>query len=103
MSRKRQHFESLSYTKKDGYNAKFHAAIEFLSPMKKSTTGNEYYPGKVTDGESSFKIAGFDSKSCTKLSAISAAKSPVHLTNYEVKKSNYNDILEVIVRPTTEI
>uniref|UniRef100_A0A1X7VAD8 Replication protein A OB domain-containing protein n=1 Tax=Amphimedon queenslandica TaxID=400682 RepID=A0A1X7VAD8_AMPQE len=30
-------------------------------------------------------------------------KSPVHLTNCEVKRSNYDDALEVIVRPTTEI
>ena len=103
MSRKRLTFESLSDINKEGCNAEFHAAIEFLSPMKKSNSGREYYHGKVTDGGSSFRIAGFDSKSRAKLSAISAAKSPVHLTNCRVKKSNYDDAMEVIVRPTTEI
>ena len=103
MSRKRLSFESLSDIKEEGPNAQFHAAIEFLSPMKKSTTGHEYYHGKVTDGSSSFRIAGFDTKSQAKLAAISAANSPVHLTNCDVKKSSYDDALEVIVRPTTEI
>uniref|UniRef100_A0A1X7V2P4 Uncharacterized protein n=1 Tax=Amphimedon queenslandica TaxID=400682 RepID=A0A1X7V2P4_AMPQE len=54
-------------------------------------------------GVTSSRIARFDSKSRAKLSAISAAKIPVHLTNCEVKKSNYDDALEVILRPTTEI
>ena len=103
MSRKRLSFESLSDIKEEGPNAEFHAAIEFLSPMKKSTTGREYYHGKVTDGSSSFRIAGFNTKSQAKLAAISAAKSPVHLTNCDVKKSSYDDALEVILRPTTEI
>uniref|UniRef100_A0A1X7VKV7 Uncharacterized protein n=1 Tax=Amphimedon queenslandica TaxID=400682 RepID=A0A1X7VKV7_AMPQE len=85
MSRKRLTFESLSDIK-EGCNAEFDAAIEFLSPMKKSTTGREYYHGKVTEGGSSFRIAGLDSKSRAKLSAISAAKSQVHLTNCKVKE-----------------
>uniref|UniRef100_A0A1X7VU15 Uncharacterized protein n=1 Tax=Amphimedon queenslandica TaxID=400682 RepID=A0A1X7VU15_AMPQE len=76
MSRKRLTFESLSDIKAEGCNAEFHAAIEFLSPMKKSTSVREYYHGKVTDGGSSFRIAGFDTNSWAKLSAISAAKSP---------------------------
>uniref|UniRef100_A0A1X7U717 Replication protein A OB domain-containing protein n=1 Tax=Amphimedon queenslandica TaxID=400682 RepID=A0A1X7U717_AMPQE len=102
ISRKRLTFESLSDIKEEGCNAEFYAAMEFLSPIKKSTNGREYYHGKVTDGGSSFRIAGFNSKSRAQLSTISAAKIPVHLTNCEVKKSNYDDALEVIVRPTTE-
>uniref|UniRef100_A0A1X7VKR3 Uncharacterized protein n=1 Tax=Amphimedon queenslandica TaxID=400682 RepID=A0A1X7VKR3_AMPQE len=101
MSRKRLTFESLSDITEKGCNAEFNTAIEFLSPMKKSTNGRQYYHGKVTDGGSSFRIARFNCKSRAKLSAICAAKSPVHLTNYAVKKSNSNDALEVIVRPTT--
>uniref|UniRef100_A0A1X7V9J9 Uncharacterized protein n=1 Tax=Amphimedon queenslandica TaxID=400682 RepID=A0A1X7V9J9_AMPQE len=62
MSTKRLTFESLSDIKKEGCNAEFHAAIEFLSPMKKSNTGREYYHGKVTDRGSSFRIAAFVSK-----------------------------------------
>ena len=54
--------------------------------MKKSTTGREYYHGKVTDGSSSFRIAGFNTKSQAKLAAISAAKSPVHLPTAMLKR-----------------
>ena len=42
-------------------NAKIHAVVESLSPMKKSKTCS-YFDGHITDAKATMRVFGFDSE-----------------------------------------
>ena len=83
-------------------NAKIHAVVESLSPMKKSKTCS-YFDGHITDGKATMRVFGFDSGVRRKLVEFEDSKKAVALTNCEVKKARRGEDLEVLVTKKTEV
>ena len=83
-------------------NAKIHAVVESLSPMKKSKTCS-YFDGQITDGKTTMRVFGFDAGVRRKLVEFEDTKKAVALTNCEVKRSRRGEDLEVLVTKKTEV
>ena len=52
-------YEEVSEVVRASPNAKIHAVVQSVSPMKKSKTCS-YFDGEVTDGKSTVRVYGFD-------------------------------------------
>ncbi len=52
-------FQELSKVSYTSPNAKIHAVVDSLSPMKKSKTCS-YFDGQITDGKTTMQVFGFD-------------------------------------------
>ena len=71
-------------------NARIHAAVTSLSPVKKGKT-SIYFDGTMTDGDSHFRVVGFSSEQQKKLASFMDSKDPLELSNCEVKRSRQCD------------
>ncbi len=83
-------------------NAKTHAVMESLSPIKKSKTCY-FFDGQITDGKRLMQVFGFDAGVRRKLVDFENSKDAVALTNCEVKRSRRGEQLEVLVTKKTEV
>lgn len=85
--------------------AKVHVIIKSVSPKKNSTAGTSRYFSVelVTDGTSTCRVVGFDTKLHHKLKAFHDSNEPVLLMNCENKEGRYSSDLEVLVRNTSDM
>ena len=83
--------------------AKVHGVLTSVSPMRKSASGCGYFDGRLSDGEKSLRIVGFDTKVQQKLMDFHSWKEPVALLNCEIKQGKYSSNLELHMRKTTEL
>lgn len=67
--------------------------LSSVSPMR-----DKYFEGELTDGETSIRIVGFDNDQQQKLASFYREKTPVKISNCEVKKARSSDDCEVLVR-----
>ena len=71
--------------------------------MCKGASGYGYFDGKLSDGENSLMIVGFDAKVQQKLMDFHSRKEPVALVNCQVKESKFSSTLELHMRKNTEV
>ena len=71
--------------------------------MCKGASGYGYFDGKLSDGENSLRIVGFDAKVQQKLMDFHSRKEPVALVNCQVKESKFSSTLELHMRKNTEV
>lgn len=72
--------------------------------MKDSSSGSKrYFDGKLTDGKTSCRLVGFDTKQQQRLEEFREKKEAVALVNCEVRSSKWNPQLEVMVNRRTEV
>jgi hypothetical protein len=64
--------------------AKVHGVIKSVSPMKKGASGCSYFDGNLSDGESSLRIVGFDTKIQQKLQYFHSRKEPINCRRFYV-------------------
>ena len=71
--------------------------------MKISNSGHEYYVGTIADDGRILRMVGFDDRTQGKLAAANKTNTAVHLSNCQIRRSSYDNGLEVIVRKTTSV
>ena len=71
--------------------------------MKSSASGCKYFHGMLTDGTTSLRVVGFNSKLQNKLADFKAHQKAVALSDCEVKEGKFDTKLEVHLRNNTEI
>ena len=81
-------------------HATLHAVVMSMSPLKKKGT---FFDGELTDGDGVTRIVGFDKAQQQKLETFYAQKTPVVLSNCEIKMNKFNSKLEVVLRSYTKI
>ena len=67
--------------------------ISSLTPMK-----NKYFEGELTDGDTCIRIVGFDPCQQQKLASFCKEKTPVKISNCEIKKARSSDNCEILVK-----
>ena len=80
--REREEFEDVSKVLHPSPNAKIHAVVNAVSPMKKSKTCS-FFDGEITDEKVCMRVFGFDGSVCRKLVEFEESKSAVTLENCE--------------------
>lgn len=83
-------------------NASVHGVISKLSPMKKGRNAT-YYEGSLSDGQQDVRIFGFQERQQKRLLKFNESKDPVSITNCAVKRSAYDDKLEIQIKQYTGI
>ena len=83
-------------------NAKVEGVITVISPMKTGKTCS-YYDGEISDNYSSLRFCGFYSTVRRRLEESYEKGESVVLQGCEIKKSRYEDGLEIIVKKGTDI
>lgn len=98
------HVLDVSEVSKSSEVASISGVVTSVSPMRKSKNTSSFFDGNITDGHSSMRIFGFDSRVRKRLMEFEKSVSPVTLDNCKVKRSRINDTqLEVYVSPQTSI
>ena len=95
-------YEDVSEVVRVSPNAKIHAVVQSVSPMKKSKTCS-YFDGEVTDGKSTVRVYGFDCRVRRKLVEFGESRNVVVMSNCEVKRSQKGEELEILVTKHTEV
>ena len=95
-------YEEVSEVVRASPNAKIHAVVQSVSPMKKSKTCS-YFDGEVTDGKSTMRVYGFDCGVRRKLVEFGESRNAVVMSNCEVKRSRKGEELEILVTKHTEV
>ena len=83
-------------------NAKIHSVVTSVSPMKKAKTCS-FFDGEISDGKATMRVFGFDSGVRRRLADFGDSKSPVALSNCEVKSSRKGQELKILVTKRTEM
>ena len=95
-----EEFKDVSKVLHPSPNAKIHAVVNAVSPMKKSKTCS-LFDGEITDGKACMRMFGFDTSVRRKLVEFEEPKSAVTLANCEVKTSRKGEELEVLLSKHT--
>ena len=76
-----------------------------VSPMKKGKTGTSFFDGRISDGVSSMRFVGFDSKVRRRIVEYEGKDTAVTLSSKcEIKRGRHDgDGLEVHVKNATEV
>ena len=77
-------------------NAKIHAVVQSVSPLKKSKTCS-YFDSEVTNGKSTMRVYGFDCGVRRKLVEFGESRDAVVMSNCAVKRSQKGEELEILV------
>ncbi len=84
--------------------ASISGVVTSISPMKRSRNSTaDFFHGSLSDGKSSMRIFGFDSKVRRKLANFEESGESLLLDNCKVKESRLNNDLEILVSPWTEM
>ena len=99
-----EEFPDVSTVDNEVKYANVHSVVASLSPVKFSASGKcHYFEGRLSDGKSSMRLFGFDTKQQQKLALFHEKKEAVALSNCEVTPSNRGPDLEVLVGRSTEM
>ena len=71
--------------------------------MKTSGSGFNYFDGSLTDGTTTMRVVGFDTKLQQKLAYFKASDEPVAVLNCQVKEGKWTSDLEIHTRTSTDI
>ena len=75
-----------------------------VSPMRKGKTGTSFFDGRISDGVSSMRFVGFDSKVRRRIVEYEGKDTAVTLSKCEIKRGRHDgDGLEVHVKNATEV
>ena len=96
-----EEFDDISTVLHPSPNAKIHAVISLVSPMKQSKSCS-CFDGEITDGKACMGVFGFDASVCKKLVEFKASKSALALANCKVKNSRKGEELEVLLSKHTD-
>lgn len=80
-----------------------HAVVTKVSPLKKARSGNSYFEGYVSDGNSSLRMVGFDSKLQEELESYCNTERAAVLRNCVIQKSLGGDKMEIKLNNRTKI
>lgn len=58
-------------------SASIHGVVTFLSPMKASVSGTEFFNGLLSDGKATLKVVGFKEADQEKIKHLMEAKEPM--------------------------
>ena len=97
-----EEFDDVSMVLPSSPNAKIHAVVTTVSPIKKAKTCT-FFHGDMIDRKATIHVFGFDSGVRRRLVNLGDSKGPVALLNCEVKNSRKGEELEVLVTKHTEI
>ena len=85
-------------------SASVHGVVTHLSPIKKSKKGNNYYHGRLCDGQNTIPFVGFAPSQQMLLKEFRETKKPIEMDNCQVKKSTRDsEKMEVLLKGATKI
>ena len=100
--REPEEFDDVAYVVNASPNAKIHAVVMIVSPLKKGRTCS-YFDGEISDGQAKMRVFGFDSGVRRKLLDYEGKEDAVMLSHCEVKRARQGDELEVLVTKFTKV
>ena len=83
-------------------HAKVGGVIAILSPVKKGKK-KDYFEGKLSDGDISMRLVGFDPSQRDKLNSFHEKQESVELQDCEVKRDAKSNELEIFLKPSTKV
>ena len=83
-------------------NAKVHAVVSSLSPMKKGKAAN-FFEATITDGKTEMRVVGFQGTHRKRLADFQENSQTVTLENCKIKKARQSDDLEVQLKSNTTL
>ena len=83
-------------------SASLHGVLTSVSPVKKGRKQN-YFDGKLSDGNSKLRFVGFDSKQQKKMSDMLTKKRAIEIKNCEIKPSRRGDKMEILLKFDSKI
>ena len=80
-----------------------HATVSGVLTMLSPIRPKKYFDGELTDGEATMRLVGFDKSKLDQLRPFCEYELPVTLRDCNIKRSVYNDTLEIVLRNHTKI
>lgn len=104
MAKRKLHFTDYSQMSDEVGSASVHGVVTHLSPIKKSKKGNNYYHGRLCDGQNTIPFVGFAPSQQMLLKEFCETKKPIEMDNCQVKKSTRDsEKMEVLLKGATKI
>ncbi len=80
-----------------------HGAITFLSPMKESSNGTQFFNGSITDGKTTLKLVGFKPVDQDKIKDLMDKSKPIVFDDCQIRKAKRGNNMEIMLKRSTSI
>ncbi len=103
-SKRKLEFEDIVSVTEASDSASVHGVVTYLSPVKKSKKGSNYFNATVSDGKTTCRLVGFKDSQQKKLKEAMEKKETIIFEDCQVKKAKRGlDAMEILLKRTTSI
>ena len=84
-------------------SASVHGVVSFVSPIKVSQRGSDYFNGALSDGKATIKLVGFRGAQQAKIKELMEREQAVVLDDCQIKKAKRGSNMELVLKRTSAI
>ena len=81
-------------------SASVHGVVSFVSPIKVSQRGGDYFNGALSDGKATIKLVGFRGTQQAKIKELMEREQAVVLDDCQIKKAKRGSNMELVLKRT---
>ena len=97
-SKRKLEFSDVASVEQPVDSASVHGVVSFVSPIKVSQRGGDYFNGTLSDGKATIKLVGFRGAQQAKIKELMEREQAVVLDGCQIEKPKRGSNMELVLK-----